>query len=146
MKISYCAFLLLCVVVLSGAARRPPAFDDFLAAIAEVETGRQKDPSHAVGDHGEALGRYQLHKAYYLDAAAYLRKHGVKDVPPYAEAATDDDWAALLVRAYMLCYCPAAVYRMDVATMAGVHNGGPGGSRVSVYVTKVQAALRRHGF
>lgn len=110
-----------------------------LDAIQKVETGGEKDPANAVGDNGKALGWFQIHKDYYLDAASqmhdnyihyrtgvhdlkesqiivclYWRKHGVK---------TDKDKA-------LIHHYGATKWRAD-------KNADPDG-----YFAKVQAAMR----
>ncbi len=42
--------------------------ETLLGAIQRVETGGQKNPAKAVGDHGLAHGWYQMHPDYYDDA------------------------------------------------------------------------------
>jgi hypothetical protein len=39
-----------------------------LDALRRVETGGIPDPSLAVGDGGAAIGPYQIHRPYWLDA------------------------------------------------------------------------------
>ncbi len=52
-----------------------------LDAIAKVESGGEKNPDAAVGDNGEALGRFQIHKEYWDDAFkhAAVKHHFYKD-------------------------------------------------------------------
>ena len=38
-----------------------------------VETGGSRDPENAVGDGGNAIGPYQIHKVYWQDAVSYDR-------------------------------------------------------------------------
>ncbi len=46
--------------------------EDLLDAIRLVETGGELDPDNAIGDHGKAIGAYQLHKIYVRDANRIL--------------------------------------------------------------------------
>lgn len=61
---------LLVVLLGAGAKARPVGQpeDKLLDAIRLVETGGCRDPLHAVGDGGLALGPYQIHLNYLKDA------------------------------------------------------------------------------
>jgi hypothetical protein len=102
----------------------PPAGLDtrpMLDAIRTVETGGHADPANAVGDGGKALGPYQIHYGYWLDATERdpaLRALGYLSV---REQAT----AERVVLAYLTRYAPS----WDLRTCARIHNGGPRGHR-----------------
>jgi hypothetical protein len=87
-----------------------------LDVLASVESGN--NPS-AVGDHGHALGLYQIHRAYWEESTQRL---GVDW--PFSQA-FDPDKARCVVRAYLLHHgCGRTL--LDVAR---IHNGGPNGYR-----------------
>lgn len=100
----------------------PPAGTDtrrILDALRQVETGGSRDPDRAVGDDGRALGAYQIHRVYWLDAVEHepsLKARGY-------EAVTDRAYAERVVLAYLSRY--ARDWSID--TIARTHNGGPKG-------------------
>lgn len=99
----------------------------FLAALAMVESGND---SNAVGDGGMALGVYQIHRAYYIDARRQMVKEGT---PASFFLGYDADVknhfvAELLVRAYMRRYVPEAYESNEWEALARTHNGGPRGA------------------
>ena len=102
----------------------PPAGLDtrpMLDAIRTVETGGHADPANAVGDGGRALGPYQIHYGYWLDATERdpaLRALGYQSV-------RDQAIAERVVLAYLTRYAPS----WDLRTCARIHNGGPRGHR-----------------
>jgi hypothetical protein len=92
-----------------------------LDAIRTVETGGHADPANAVGDGGKALGPYQIHYGYWLDATERdpaLRALGYQSV-------RDQATAERIVLAYLTRYAPS----WDLRTCARIHNGGPKGHR-----------------
>lgn len=101
----------------------PPAGTDtrrILDALRQVETGGSRDPDRAVGDDGRALGAYQIHRVYWLDAVEHepsLKARGY-------EAVTDRAYAERVVLAYLSRY--ARDWSID--TIARIHNGGPRGA------------------
>lgn len=118
----------------------PPAgFDTrpMLDAIRTVETGGHADPANAVGDGGKALGPYQIHYGYWLDATERdpaLRALGYESV-------RDQAIAERVVLAYLTRYAPA----WDLRTCARIHNGGPRGHRKPStlgYATKVEEVAK----
>jgi hypothetical protein len=117
----------------------PPADLDtrpILDAIRAVETGGHPDPANAIGDGGRALGPYQIHRGYWLDATERrpdLRALGYQSV-------TDQAIAEQIVIAYLTRYAPD----WNVSTLARIHNGGPRGHKKTAtlgYARKVAAAL-----
>jgi len=101
----------------------PPGLDTrpMLDAIRTVETGGHADPANAVGDGGKALGPYQIHYGYWLDATERdpaLRALGYQSV-------RDQATAERVVLAYLTRYAPS----WDLRTCARIHNGGPRGHR-----------------
>ena len=108
----------------------------FLDALATVESNGKDD---AIGDNGNALGRYQLWEVYWQDATEHCQEIGgrYKDV-------TNKVYAERCVVAYLMRYCPKAVSASDYEVMARTHNGGPKGSKRKAtlgYWKKVERAL-----
>ena len=119
----------------------PPAGLDtrpMLDAIRTVETGGHADPANAVGDGGRALGPYQIHYGYWLDATERdpaLRALGYQSV-------RDQAIAERVVLAYLTRYAPS----WDLRTIARIHNGGPRGHTKPAtlgYAARVEREARR---
>ena len=129
------------IIILSSLlAIAPPAGTDtraILNAIRTVETGAESDPDHAIGDGGDALGAYQIHRSYWLDATEKdpaLRALGYESV-------TDRAIAERVVIAYLTRYAP----RWDLDTVSRIHNGGPKGhtkNSTKGYAAKVAKAAK----
>ena len=118
----------------------PPAGTDtraILDAIRTVETGGERNPDAAIGDGGKALGAYQIHRAYWIDATEKdpaLRALGYESV-------TDRAVAERVVIAYLTRYAPN--WKLD--TVARIHNGGPKGhlrNSTKAYAAKVAKAAK----
>ncbi len=96
------------------------SLDEILTALRKVETGGERNEGrHATGDGGVAIGPYQIHRAYWIDARLPGRFEDCRD-PRYARA---------VVIAYWRRYCPKALVELDAQTLTRVHNGGPDGHR-----------------
>ena len=117
----------------------PPKGTDtraILDAIRTVETGGEADPDRAIGDKGKALGAYQIHRSYWIDATekdATLRALGYESV-------TNREIAERVVIAYLTRYAPD----WKLETVARIHNGGPRGHKKEStldYARKVRAAM-----
>ena len=117
----------------------PPKGTDtraILDAIRTVETGGEADPDRAIGDKGKALGAYQIHRCYWLDATEKdpaLRALGYESV-------TNREIAERVVIAYLTRYAPD--WKID--TVARIHNGGPRGHKKDStleYARKARAAM-----
>ena len=126
-------------ILLSLFLIAPPKGTDtraILDAIRTVETGGEADPDRAIGDKGKALGAYQIHRGYWLDATEKdpaLRALGYESV-------TDREIAERVVIAYLTRYAPD--WKID--TVARIHNGGPRGHKKDStlgYARKVRAAM-----
>lgn len=95
-------------------------FEQLLDAIAQVESNCN---DLATGDSGKAIGRYQIHKSYWIDGTAYLKVSW-----PYSDA-RDAVKARQVVRAYLARY--ATKKRLGrtptLEDMVRIHNGGPDG-------------------
>lgn len=117
----------------------PPKGTDtraILDAIRTVETGGESDPDRAIGDKGRALGAYQIHLSYWIDATEKdpaLRALGYESV-------TDRAIAERVVIAYLTRYAPD----WKLETVARIHNGGPRGHKKEStldYARRVRAAM-----
>lgn len=96
--------------------------DKTVAAIAMVESGGFKNPENAVGDNGRALGIYQLHRDYVIDAMKIDRS--IKGT--YEDIALDPVRSKLCVIAYLKHYGIKCGIK-DSYRLARIHNGGPRG-------------------
>ena len=144
------ATIALCTADASAQQAATYSFRDALDAIRLVETGGQpNDGVGSRGDNGNALGPYQIWKAYHTDAAE--RDSSLTD---YKKCLTSKDYSERVVRAYMRRYARAEMQRLEAgtATLADVekiarrHIGGPRGDRKTAtlaYWKKVRANLNR---
>jgi hypothetical protein len=105
--------------------------DRLLDAIAVVES---HDNPGAVGDHGRALGMYQIHRSYWTEGTELL---GV--TWKYRDA-RDPQKARQVVRAYLSYYGRGKT----LLDMARIHNGGPRGyekAATLAYARKIEQVL-----
>ncbi len=124
------------VICLSGLCETAHAADEegmerLLDAIAHVES---RTDANAVGDHGRAVGVYQIHRRYWQDGTRIL---GVNW--EYADA-LDPVKARQVVRAYLSHYGR----NKSLVDMARIHNGGPRGDRMKAtqrYAAKIMAIM-----
>jgi soluble lytic murein transglycosylase-like protein len=126
-----CLYLLVPAVNARPAPDR--ALERLLDAIARVESRR--DPN-AVGDHGRAVGIYQIHRRYWQDGTRIL---GVDW--PYRDARNPHK-ARQVVRAYLSHYGKGK----SLMDLARIHNGGPQGDEKKAtlsYARRVAAALNQ---
>ena len=106
-----------------------------LAAIMFIESGN--DPN-AVGDHGHAIGAYQIHSTYFYDglqqllveqgcSKAHARRMALRVIQEgrWKRLCRRPEFAGRIVAAYLRRYCPEAVIKGDWRVMAMVHHGGP---------------------
>ena len=116
---------LLTVVWFSGGGEVEASIETWdrralLDAIRFVESGNRKNVPD--GDNGKAIGPYQIHKVYWIDANQFDRSLGgtYQDCrqPAYAERVID---------AYMRRYIKEPWEAGEGETIAKVHNGGPKG-------------------
>lgn len=100
--------------------------NNFLAAVAAMESRGipESRRNSAVGDHGNAIGRYQLWAVYVDDANAWRRQHGLPQFS-YADRSNRLKSEAIVIT-YMLRYHKS----LPVANALRLHNGGPGWKRM----------------
>lgn len=105
----------------------------FLDAIREVESGGD---CNAIGDGGRAIGPYQIHYVYWLDAVEAepsLRARGY-------QACKEEGYARAVVVAYLTRYGA----NQNAEGLARIHNGGPKGYKKAAtrgYWSKVSKAM-----
>ncbi len=109
--------LLLLTTQVDGGSRSWPV-REILDAIWHVESGGIDDPPD--GDEGRAIGPYQIHFVYWLDAQG-----GDPALGGTYEDCRNRDYAERVIAAYMLRHAKAAWEGGDAMTVARVHNGGP---------------------
>jgi len=98
------------------------ALDAILDGLRATESGGQKNGGRdATGDGGRAIGPYQIHRAYFLDAGIAGRY----------EECRDPEYSRRVVVGYWKRWCPDALERCDAEVLARGHNGGPQGARKS---------------
>lgn len=113
--------------VMSSAYAVDPNWDEsrwgrFLDAIRHVETGGMaNDGRGAVGDGGDAIGPYQIHRAYFIDAVAYDKSLSTHK---YEECLNNKELSEKVVKAYIKRYLPKD---HSEASAARICNGGPQG-------------------
>lgn len=108
-----------------------------LDAIRYVESGwRDNVPD---GDGGRAIGPYQIHRIYWLDAIEFRPALGGG-----YEDCRQREYAERVVAAYMERWVPDAWANKNARIIARTHNGGPTGAtkRSTLrYWRRVRAAL-----
>lgn len=92
-----------------------------LASIERVETGGEKNPAVAVGDHGKALGWMQIHPDYYAQA-----KKSAPWLPPYRTVCKDKTLSRVCVVAHWASYNELNKSNREKAL---VHHYGPSGRK-----------------
>ena len=115
----------------TAAVPQEDPMDRLLDAIAMVES--RYNPA-AVGDHGRALGAYQIHRSYWAEGTELL---GV--TWKYRDA-RDPQKARQVVRAYLSYYGRGKT----LLDMARIHNGGPKGYAKAAtlpYARKIEQVL-----
>ena len=130
--------LIICLILLSMTSRAcsaemalPP---DLLKAIHMVETGGRLGP--VLGDHGKALGPFQIHRSYWEDSR----------VPGRYENCADYDYSVKVVTAWMSRYVPYYVRTRNYEAIARSHNGGMKGyfnPKTQRYWAKVKKHLTK---
>lgn len=93
---------------------------EILDAIRYVESGGRDRPPD--GDGGLAIGPYQIHEVYWLDAVSFRPELGGS----YQDC-RKRDYAERVFDAYMQKWAPAAWAAGEAERIARVHNGGPKG-------------------
>lgn len=104
--------IVMCAICASVASAQPS--ERLLNAIRQVESGGRED---LVGDGGRAIGPYQIHRAYWVDAVRADPSLGGKYEDCKREA-----YARRVVRAYLTHHGKGKTSEQ----MARMHNGGCG--------------------
>ena len=95
-------------------------FDKFIHAIHKVEASGHMRPKD--GDHGAAIGPFQIRYEYWADATNFDPSLGGR----YQDC-RDYDYAVQVVNAYLRGWASDALKNQRWATCARIHNGGPHG-------------------
>ena len=105
----------------------------FLKAINMVEaSGRQ---GYIVGDGGKALGGYQIHKEFWIDAVAYDKTIGGS----YGDV-TNKEYAEKVITAYLNRYARKAIIAHDYKALACAFHRGKDNEK---YWLRVKANLEK---
>jgi len=118
--------LLMAIVWFSAAGGTPAAarenwpHREVLDALRWVESSNRDDVRD--GDNGRAIGPYQIHYVYWLDASSFDPELG----DDYQQC-RNRAYAERVIAAYMRRYAADAWASGDAETIAKVHNGGPKG-------------------
>jgi len=110
-----------------------------LDAIRWVESRDRPDAEVPDGDGGLAIGPYQIHRVYWLDASAFD-----PDLGGSYQDCRRRAYAERVIDAYMRRHAPDAWREGDGERVARVHNGGPSGHRKRAtqdYWRRVRARL-----
>ncbi|MCK5945130.1 MAG: hypothetical protein KAI24_24285 [Planctomycetes bacterium] len=110
-----------------------------LDAIRWVESRGVADPDVPDGDDGLAIGPYQIHRVYWIDAYSYD-----EDLGGRYQDCRRRDYSERVIDAYMRRYAAEAWRTGDAERIARVHNGGPTGHRKQAtdrYWQKVRSRL-----
>jgi hypothetical protein len=118
------------------AERRFWPSDAILAAIRTVETADREDAPD--GDGGAAIGPYQIHRPYWIDASEQDPSLGGR-----YEDCRHRTYATKVVTAYMQRHCPRAWARGEAQVIARIHNGGPRGATLAATLGYWQR-VRKH--
>ena len=109
-----------------------PGMASLLRAIRQVESGDRATPPD--GDGGRAIGRYQIHLAYWQDAR----------VPGRYQDCRQEAYARRVVLAYWRRRGREALASGDLEVLARIHNGGPRGAAspaTAFYWRRIRADL-----
>lgn len=93
-----------------------------LDAIRQIESGGNDSPPD--GDNGLAIGPYQIHRVYWIDALTQKPAIGGS----YADC-RKRAYAEKVIDGYMQRYAPLEWARGRAEVIARIHNGGPQGHR-----------------
>jgi hypothetical protein len=109
----------------------------FFQAIGKVESNNN---DAAIGDHSNAIGRYQIWRVYYLDA-----KEFDKSITFSYESLTNKANSEKVMRAYFKRYEPQALKEGNWEILSRLHNAGPNWknkiSKTDSYWRKVKKEL-----
>ncbi len=97
-----------------------------LDAIRLVESGGHDNCPD--GDGGLAIGPYQIHRIFWLDAVKHDPRLGPAHGHDYQDC-RKREYAERVIEAYMRKWVPAAWQAGDAEVIARTHNGGPDGAR-----------------
>lgn len=110
---------------------------NFLTAVAGMESNGipESRRNSVVGDHGNAVGRYQLWTVYVDDVNAWRRQHGLPQFS-YSDRSNRLKSEAIVIT-YMLRYHRS----LKVTDALRLHNGGPNWRRMSKTIAYANKAM-----
>lgn len=110
---------------------------NFLTAVAGMESNGipESRRNSVVGDHGNAIGRYQLWTVYVDDANAWRRQHGLPTFS-YTDRSNRLKSEAIVIT-YMLRYHKT----LPVTDALRLHNGGPNWRRMPKTIAYANKAM-----
>ncbi len=114
-----------------------PLTSQFKSKLNQVEASGRK-ANVKPGDNGLAIGPFQIHYKYWVDAVAYDKTIGgtYQDCNGY-------DYSVKVVTAYLNRYGRKLIQAGDWEALARMHNGGPQGHKSKLtleYLRKYRAA------
>jgi len=109
--------IILSFVMLTANIIAAPLDSNFLHSINMVEASGKQGDIH--GDHGKALGGYQIHKSFWKDAVEYDKTIGGS----YSDV-TNKEYAEKVVTAYLNRYAKKAVEAHDYKALAYAFHRG----------------------
>jgi hypothetical protein len=116
------AMQLLAPIILAALGQTAgPTRGEILRAICEVESRSRDDCPD--GDGGRAIGPFQIHRRYWLDAVESDPSIGGR-----YEDCRDRAYAEKVVTAFLKRHAPEAWLAADAEALARTHNGGPKGA------------------
>ena len=130
----------LMLVAISSNSQTLKLNEKFINAINQVEAGGRHTGS-IIGDGGKAIGPFQLHRDYWIDATKFDKTIGGS----YSQCA-DYNYSKRIVAAYLTRYGAKYIKSNDFESLARIHNGGPNGYRYKgtiSYWHKVQAWMAK---
>lgn len=114
MKRFFITFLSIFLLNFEAFSETNSNFETFLKILSKIESNNNP---RAIGDNGRAIGIYQIHKNYFLDAQEVN-----KELKKYKyENCFDKEVSKKVVYSYIMRYEPKG----DLEAWARLHNSGP---------------------
>jgi len=117
MKLLFAILIMLIFLVMCLASLGGELSPEFLRALHQVEASGRFGP--IVGDNGQALGPFQIHRAYWQASG----------VAGTYEQCADYDYSVKVVTGYLTRYGSSFMRARAYEPLARIHNGGPRGHK-----------------